>query len=165
MPYSGNPANSTLDAIRFYAQDTGNPPLLSDNEVTYLLNLFTPLNGGDPMLCGAYVADIIANRFASEVSISADGVTYSGEQLQQKYQAVAKSLRDSYREIAGMNAPAPYVGGILYEDYPAPGTRPPNFGIGAADNARAGREFYGNRGEWIDNAALLDEASESDEYP
>lgn len=40
--YSGNPANSSRDAVRFLVADTdSNDPLITDEEIAYLLDLYT----------------------------------------------------------------------------------------------------------------------------
>jgi hypothetical protein len=109
MSYSGDPSSSGLDAVRFWAQDTGNPGLLSDNEIEYLI----AFSGLDPDLTpvdiAALAADRIAAKYAGMVSINADGVSYSGDQLYQKYQALAKELRQSAKTMQGWNA-VPFAG-------------------------------------------------------
>lgn len=110
MAYSGDPALSGLDAVRFWAQDTGATSLLNDNEIYYVIafNKLDPLYA--PVESAAVVADRIAAKYAGEVSINSDGVSYSGEQLQQKYSELAKELRKTARRIPGQGA-GPYIGG------------------------------------------------------
>lgn len=111
MAYSGDPANSEIDAIRFWTQDTGTPELLSDAEIEYLI-FFSGLDPEQsPLDIAALAADRIAAKYVGSVSISADGVSYSGDQLYQKYQALAKELRKSVGAIAGWAA-GPFVGGL-----------------------------------------------------
>lgn len=131
MGYGGDPSASGIDAVRFWAQDTGSPELLSDAEYDYLID-FTGLDPDqDPLDIAAYAADRIAAKFAGEVSISADGVNYSGDQLYAKYQALAKELRQTARDRTGQGA-RPFVGGLgrgrqfalAMHDHPGAPTQP-----------------------------------------
>jgi hypothetical protein len=131
MGYGGDPSASGIDAVRFWAQDTGSPELLSDAEVDYLIT-FSGLNPDlDPLDVAALAADRIAAKFAGEVSISADGVNYSGDQLYTKYQALAKELRQTARDLQGQKA-TPFVSGLgrgrqfalAMHDHPGAPTQP-----------------------------------------
>lgn len=124
MSYSGDPSTSGLDAVRFWAQDTGTTGLLSDGEVEYLIAYSGLDPVGEPIEVAAIVADRIAAKYAGEVSINSDGVSYSGDQLQQKYGALAKELRQTHARISSM-ASYPFVGGLQ---------RGRNFGVGMHDN-------------------------------
>lgn len=124
MSYSGDPATSGLDAVRFWAQDTGATGLLSDTEVEYLITYSGLEPDGEPIEIAAMVADRIAAKYAGEVSINSDGVSYSGDQLQQKYSALAKELRQTHSRIASMGS-YPYIGGLHASR---------NFGVGMHDN-------------------------------
>ena len=96
----------------------------------------------------AYCADRIADGFAGEVSINADGVSISAEQLQDKYRAMAVSLRNTYAALGGVGA-GPFAGGSTIGEH-VWGARPRTFGLGAHDNPRAGRqdESYHPDGEY-----------------
>lgn len=146
--YSGNPSTSPTDAIRFWLQDTDVPDnaLLQDEEIQYFTTLLAPLNGADPQIVASYCATVIAGRYAGEVSITADGVTYSGDQLQQKYTTLASTLLSQYNQLRALSG-APYVGGIERGDWPDPSLRPKNFELGMDDNFRAGRQT----GYWSDD--------------
>lgn len=152
MPYSGDPSASEIDAVRFWAQDTGNPPLLSDAEIQYVID-FAESSLGDgvtvsPVLIASYVCDHIAGKYVGWVSITADGVSYSGDQLQQRYNALADQLRKSEKRLTEAGA-APYVGGILTGEFPPPGVDAPNFGIGMDDNPEAARQAGGWNAEYL----------------
>src|SRR5688500_12229196 len=86
--YSGDPSSSSLDEVRFLLGDIDSTyPLLSDEEITYLLQERTSRGAA------ADAASALAARYAREVSFSADGVSVQVEQLQEKYEKLATSLR------------------------------------------------------------------------
>lgn len=153
MPYSGDPSSSPVDEVRFWLQDTASTPLLSDAEITYVIAKMRPTTNDEPMLNAAACCTMVMAKYASEVSISQDGVTYSGEQLQDKYRALRVDLHDLYRELSRGGA-APYAGGVdCFEQWPA-GARRTSFGIGMLDNPMAGDEsFQGRSGgdDWGDD--------------
>lgn len=139
--YSGNPADSDLDAVRFYCQDTSvDESFLTDEEITFLLDTWYDFTKST-IYVASVAAETIAGRFAREVSYSADGVSVSGEQLQQKYNDLAQSLRDLYK--ASGEAAGPDAGGILLGEEFDSTIRPLNFGIGFNDNHRSGQQAYG----------------------
>lgn len=142
MPYSGDPAASPLDEVRFLISDTGTDELLSDAEINYVIAKLLPTYT-DPQMYAAFCCERIASKYAGEVHISADGVDYSGEQLQDKYTALALNLRESYARLAGAGA-APFAGGSILWDN-VYGARPLNFGIGMSDNRLAGSQRPGHR--------------------
>lgn len=140
--YSGHPGASDLDEIRFYLGDVDTAdPILSDEEIIFyqgkLLTVF-----GNNLATASYLADLIAGRMAREVSISGDGVTIGADALQQKYQALAKLLREQWRAIAGAGG-GPDVGGILWGEEMDPTVKPLTFAKGVNDNTRAGQQEYG----------------------
>jgi hypothetical protein len=139
--YSGDPDFSSKDKVRFYLQDTdGSDPLLSDQEINHLLKKWMPTWGSEVYIA-AVGAEIIAGRFAREVATSADGVNIGVEQLQQKYNDLALSLRDMYKNenIAG----GPDAGGVLWDDTFDPTLSPLSFWKGMHDNYRAGQQDFG----------------------
>lgn len=153
MPYSGDPATSPIDEVRFWAQDTGTPPLLSDPEITYLINYYVvdfPDGEASPLLVAALAADRIAAKYVGFVSISADGVNYSGDQLQQRWSTLARNLRESEKALRIAGA-GPYVGGILQGEYPPIGVEPPEFGVGMHDNPEAADQSGG----WTGNTPSM----------
>ena len=141
--YSGDPADSNLDAVRFYLQDTNaDDPLISDEEIEYLLASWMPLYDS-LYYVAAVAAETIAAKFAREVSYTADGVSISGEQLQVKYNELASSLRDLYRAEQVQAGGGPDVGGILYGEQFDPSIKPLIWAKGMHDNIRAGQQDYG----------------------
>jgi len=135
-PYAGDPTSSRQDEVRFLLQDLGSPPLLSDAEIDYLdarlLDLYN-----DPVMTAAFCADMLAHRYATEIAISADGVSAGLNELQSKYEQLGANLRAMYKALRGVGG-APLVGGIDRNPAPDPTVRPLNFGVGMHDNARAG---------------------------
>lgn len=141
--YGGNPGTDPVDEVRLLLGDTAAPGLLSNEEISYWLVKLTDTYS-DNVMVAAYCADMIAARYAGEVTISADGVNYSGEQLQQKYNTLASNLRSTYAQITGPGA-GPYAGGTdRHGPWLGGGVVPLNFGIGQYDNDRAGwqRNFH-----------------------
>jgi hypothetical protein len=140
--YSRDPSDSDLDAVRFYVQDTDpNDQLISDEEIEFLIAQWTPVYGSNLMVA-AMAAEAIAAKFAREVSYSADGVSVGVNELQTKYDALASSLRDQYKQfdIGG----GPEVGGVMWSDQPDPLIKPTIWAIGMNDNIRAGQQDFGD---------------------
>lgn len=140
--YSRDPSDSDLDAVRFYVQDTDpNDQLISDEEIEFLIAQWTPVYGSNLMVA-AMAAEAIAAKFAREVSYSADGVSVGVNELQTKYDALASSLRDQYKQfdIGG----GPEVGGVMWSDQPDPMIKPTIWAIGMNDNIRAGQQDFGD---------------------
>lgn len=137
--YSGDPSDSDLDAIRFFVQDTDSEDqFISNEEIEFLIDLWNPVYGNN-MMIAAMVAEAISAKFAREVSYSADGVAVGVQELQQKYDALAASLRDQYKQYdigAGT-----MVEGVLYSDGDDPMVRPTLFALGMNDNPRAGSQI------------------------
>jgi hypothetical protein len=140
--YSGDPSTSVTDEIRFYLQDTNmDDPLMQNEEILFYNDKLTPVYG-NTIATASYLADLIANRFGREVSISADGVSVGADGLQTKYRDIAKSLREQWHAIAGAGG-TPDVGGILWGQELDPTLKPLVFGQGVNDNFRAGQQDYG----------------------
>ena len=139
--YSGDPEFSSKDKVRFYLQDTDpDDPLLSDQEINHLLTKWMPVWDSEVYIA-AIGAEVISGRFAREVSVSADGVNIGVQELQQKYNELALSLRDMYKNenIAG----GPDAGGMLWDDQFDPSLSPLSFWKGMHDNVRAGQQDFG----------------------
>lgn len=132
MSYSGDPSSSVIDAIRFWAQDTGTPELLNDNEIDYLVEFAGVDADEDPLDAAALVAERIAAKFAGEVSVTSDGVSYSGQELQQRYATLAGALRKQAIRTSG-RGPVPFIGGLH---------RHRQFGVGMHDNPQGQSQTY-----------------------
>jgi len=110
--YSGDPAASTKDAVRFLVGDTDDRErLCADEEIAYALSA-----GGSTQAAAAIVCQSIASRFAREpdTTINAPGGvshTIGYSQRARTYQALADRYQSSTAESA-----APYCGGISRSD-------------------------------------------------
>lgn len=142
--YTNDPSTSALDEVRFYLGDVDeSDQLLQDEEINFYITKLT--NVYNSLLATAsYLADVIAGRFAREISISADGVTAGANELQQKYEELAKNLRRQWHEIGGVDG-KPDVGGILWGEQLDWSVKPLAVGEGFMDNYRAGQQEYGGR--------------------
>jgi len=143
MVYSGDPATSPIDAVRFWLGDTGDPSLLTDPEIQYVIDT-NPAAGGDPILLAASLCGTLIAKYSGWVSISADGVSYSGDQLANKYNALATQLRAEHAQrMVSTGAPV-----LAADDFPY--TIPRNFRMGMYDNLQAGVQgpLPINRLEW-----------------
>lgn len=139
--YSGDPATSELDQVRFYVQDTDEArPLLQDEEIEFLLTQWAA-SFGSPLYTAAVAAEIIAAKFAAQITVSADGVSVDQGSLQQKYNDLATSLRDQYKALYSMEPPD--LSSIMDSGVDWSIT-PLSFGVGFQDNYWAGSQEYGN---------------------
>ena len=139
--YSGLPGTSLLDELRFYIQDTDEAyQLLQDEELNFLLDTYMPIYGST-LAVGAMACEVLAARFAREVDTSADGVSVSLSQLMDRYNSLAASLRDQYKEV-GSGSLAQTLD-EMFSDISEFEIEPLVFGIGFMDNFRAGQQDYG----------------------
>ena len=139
--YSGDPAASDSDQVRFYVQDTDSGrPLLTDEEIAFLLVQWAPAYNS-PLYVAGVAAELIAAQFVGEVNVAADGVNVDQGSLFDRYNALAGSLRDQYKALYGQNAP-----GLedLADQAPDFTITPLSFGIGMDDNMWAGSQEYGS---------------------
>lgn len=143
--YSGDPSDGGVDEIRYLVGDTdADDPKATDEEIEYAIAKWEPIYGaqvdagGVAYLVAAHIAEQIGAKFTSEVSYSADGVSIGVNELQQKYNDLAASLRAqaALYDVGG----GPDVGGILYSDQPDSRIRPTMWAIGMHDNASAGAQ-------------------------
>jgi hypothetical protein len=140
--YSGDPTSSATDEIRFMISDTDSTrPLLTDEEIAYIHAKWDALYGSTT-LEAAVCCEIIAGKFAREVSVSADGVSVGLSELQGKYDALASSLRDQYKSEQAMAEPS--FSGALFDLTWDDTIKPLMFGKGFMDNYLAGQQNYGD---------------------
>ena len=140
--YSGDPATSLRDAVRFWAQDTDSEFwIMTDVELDYLIDHVTRTTNDHPVWIASVVCIAIASKFTREVNVSADAVSVNVGDLQRKYLTLAQMLRESWDEEHGdLSLPQPVV--WPNED---PSVPPTLFGIGMGDNFEAGLQDYGWR--------------------
>lgn len=106
-----DPSSSPKDAVRFLVGDTDeDDQLIQDQEIEFFLDEFN-----DTYLAAASTAEAIASAFAREVAHSGDGLSYSGNQLQQHYAEMAERLRFLAKRKARQGA-EPYAGGISWRE-------------------------------------------------
>jgi hypothetical protein len=147
--YSGNPADSLLDAIRFYSQDIDeNDPFISDEEIAFLISNWEHISD-NPIFLAAVVCDAISAKFAREISFSADGVSISASDLQNKFQTLADSLRAQYS--ANEVGSGPSAGGLIAGEEFDYTVKPLSWAKGMHDNPAAGQQDFGGSGpsEWL----------------
>lgn len=103
-----DPADEPKDAVRFLLGDTDQVrPLLSDEEIEFLIT-----EADDNVYeAAALSADHLVAKFAREVSMSADGLSWQGNQLFQQFKELSGALWRLARKKSGARA-LPYVGGI-----------------------------------------------------
>jgi hypothetical protein len=139
--YSGDPSASELDQVRFYVQDTdGARPLLTDEEITFLLLQWAPAYNS-PLYVSGVCAEIIASKFIGEVNVSADGANVDQGAIFDRYNTLAASLRDQYHALYGQTAPT--LDSII-DQMPDFTITPLSFGLGFQDNTWAGSQEYGD---------------------
>ncbi len=113
--YSGNPASSPLDEVRFLIGDT-NPDSqqLSDEEINYNITIVSgpspPATGN--FLAAAYSAGMIAATYARSVDKSVGDLSISYGNRYKQFQTLSNSLKQR-ATFAGVPV---YVGGISIAD-------------------------------------------------
>ena len=143
--YSGDPASSQLDAVRFYSQDTDETDFfLTNEEINYIADQWSNVSDS-PIYLAAVVCDTISAKFARELSYSGDGVSVGGSELQQKYATLAENLREQYK--ASVIGGGPDVSGILIGEQYDPTIKPLTFAKGMHDNPEAGQQDFGGYNE------------------
>ena len=108
--YSADPSSSEKDAVRFLIGDTDEEdPLVSDEEIQWSLKHWS-----DHYMAAAAICDSLAGKFAREVSVSADGISYSGNQIAQNFTQLGQQLR----RLSTMERKhgVPYVGGLSWKE-------------------------------------------------
>lgn len=140
--YSGDPATSDLDEVRFYLSDDGPTNwYLTDEEIYFLIDRYMP-SYGSLLGVAAMGAEVIAGSMADQVSVSADGVSVSTGELQQRFNDLATSLRDQMHsqvlDLPVTNVPT----SVTYD----PSIDALVFGVGFHDNPAAGLQDMGHAG-------------------
>ena len=110
MPYTDDPEHVPADAVRFLLGDTNpNAPLLSDNEVEYLMDLYPT----STVSAAARGAEILASKNISEAESRQVGpLRIEFSKRGERYTALAKSL---WARVA-VTISAPFAGGISRAD-------------------------------------------------
>lgn len=134
-------ATSPRDELRFIIQDTEPTlPLLQDEELDYLLTKW--LERFDSVtFVAAVAAEVVARKFTSIVTVSADGVSVNTADLSQRYRDMAANLREEYK--SSMIGAEIDIGNILVNSHRDYSIRPLRFGVGLHDNMAAGLQDFG----------------------
>jgi hypothetical protein len=130
--YSGDPSSSSLDTVRFLLGDTDHTDelTLSNEEIAFLISEWDNL-----YFAAAAGAEQLAGQFAREVTYSSDGVTYTGTELQDKYNELAQTLRAAYKRKGLYGIPYDGSNDPRYNDWRS---RVEEIGIGMHDIRREG---------------------------
>jgi len=101
--YSGDPASSDKDAVRFEVGDTDhNDQLLQDGEIEYAISLEPSL-----LAAAARCCEVLARRFSRQADFRLGPQAVSASQRAEAFAARAKELRTKAASLGGI-----YVGGI-----------------------------------------------------
>lgn len=139
--YSGDPADSQLDELRFIIQDTDTGlQLLSDEELGYLIGVWMP-KYDSIIYVGAIAAATIARKFATLIDVSADGVAVSTGSLVDRYTKLATMLVDEFKR-AGVGAQI-NIDNVLVGHGTDYSIRPLRFAMDMMDNPSAGVQDFG----------------------
>lgn len=106
--YSGDPASSPKDAVRFYVQDTDVAnAMLQDAEINFVLLTYTNV-----ILAAAQCCRVLAAKFAQKVTKRVLDLSINFSDKAKQYLALAEEL-----EIQGsLGGLVPYSGGTSYAD-------------------------------------------------
>lgn len=100
--YSGDPADSDTDAVRFEIPDTDESAgLVSDEEIAYALSQESGVIGAAARCC-----EIVARRYAQQADVATGDVKLTYSKQAENLAVRARELRD-----AAQGTHAPYSGG------------------------------------------------------
>lgn len=132
--YSGDPADSDLDAVRFLSlqNSSGDDVLIEDEEVVYLLD-----QGSGVYRTAAEVCNRLALKYGSKASLVVIG------KLSVEYTARAEGFASRcgiLKQEAAVRGSVPYAGGVDQADLDATAADtslvPPKFSIGQDDSPK-----------------------------
>lgn len=99
--YSGNPADSDKDRIRFLIGDTDSTfPLMTDEEINYVIT-----TESNDKIIALRCCESISASLAKKVSGSMGRISVQEEQLMKHYEQLCRRFRKSIPSV-------PYVGGL-----------------------------------------------------
>lgn len=102
--YSGDPSDSSEDAVHFLIGDTDpNCPLVKDAEITWALNQ----NGGNIYLAALEVIEAAIRRFSRTPNIKVGDVQKNGSEIVTNLRTAKRDLQN--RAMAGVE---PFFGGL-----------------------------------------------------
>jgi len=142
--YSGDPATSYLDQVRFWIQDVDATfPMMQDEELLWLLDFAENQVTAPALYVASVAAEVLGNRYAKEVSVSADGVSVQIGDLAERYNKMAESLREQWHTIVAALGDYDFAGIALDVTTWDETIQPLVFGVGFMDNAEAGQQDFG----------------------
>lgn len=133
--YSGDPADSERDAVRFEIGDIDTTDqLITDEGIDYVLTLEGSIAGAAAACC-----DKIAAKYARDVDKKIEGTSVSASQRFKHFKELAKELRTRASQSG-----TPYCGSMYSADQEADeadtSLKQPTFKIGFMDNEISGDE-------------------------
>lgn len=143
MVYSGDPAASQSDEIRYLVQDTDQlSPLLTDAELDYEIAKWTQ-ETDDTTFLASHVAEAIGRKYSGVTTVSADGVEVDLAGLAQAYFTMADRLQAEWEN--GVAANDIDLDNLLAGIAPDLSIAPLSFGLGEMDNPEGGQQQLGGR--------------------
>lgn len=111
--YSGDPASSPRDEVRFLVGDTvAASPQVSDEEIDYVLTLHGARAGYSNYEAAAVVARAIAAKYAMKMDKSVGGLSISYSQRHDHYVSLSEALEEQAGTSGvGSRVGAPRLGG------------------------------------------------------
>lgn len=110
--YSGDPASSTKDEVRFLLGDTvQSDPQVSDEEIAYLLSRWA-----DPYTAAAQGAAALSATYTRLIDRTVGTLSISYSQKAAQFATLAKDLRAQSRSPEGAAGAAPLTFGIAWEE-------------------------------------------------
>ena len=108
--YSGNPADSDRDEIRFLIGDTDtNDQQVSDEEIAWALTKSDGNYGAAALLCSN-----LASKYARLSDKEVGDLKLAYSQISQRYSELAVDLQSGI--VSGVSVGSPYVGGVSAAD-------------------------------------------------
>lgn len=125
--YSGNPATSGKDEVRFLIGDTDDASQqLSDEEIQYLLTLHAAQSGYPNYRAASAAATTIAAKHASAMRKTVGSLSLDYGQRYNQYLELAKELDEKALSTSGRSFGGPLLGGggekFLMSDHDWSGT-------------------------------------------
>lgn len=110
--YSGNPASSTLDEVRFLSGDTlTTDQLVTNEEIAWALTKFT-----NPQIAAAACCRSIAAKFARQCDTKNASLSISASQRATAFLDLAKKLDPLGLSDSSPGEPYPYFGGLSHAE-------------------------------------------------
>jgi hypothetical protein len=110
--YSGNPADSAKDEVRFLVGDTDrDDQLLSDEEIAFMISLYPKATGYANWDCAAECARTIASKFSKLISKTVGSLSLQYGDKARQYAELADRLAKNAETGGNQIVGAPILGG------------------------------------------------------